>query len=138
MSFTGGLVLRVGDGAGTEVFTLVPKVFSLSGLGATNSQIDATTFESTAKEYISGLADGQEVTIECNRVLSDASQESLITDVISKINRNFEFDMGDGTAVETFSFTLAMLSYVINPANEDKHTLSVTGKISGAITRATV
>ena len=138
MSFTGGLVLRRGDGAGTEVFTLIPEVFSMSGLGSTNSTIDVTTWESTSKEYISGLADGQNVTIECNRVLNDTEQEALIADVESKLTRNFELDMGDGTVVETFSFALAMLTWTISPAGEDKHTLSIEGKLTGAITRVTV
>ena len=138
MSFTSGLTLSRGDGATTEVFTAVPKVISMGGLGAANSQIDATTWDSTAKEFISGLAEGQEVTIEANRVLSDVTQEALIADVVAKLNRNFELAMTDGTSTETLSFTLAMLSWNINPANEDKHTLTVTGKISGAILRATV
>jgi len=137
MSFTSGLVLKRGDGAGTEVFTAVTKVFSMSGLGAANPTIDVTNWDSSAKEYIAGLADGQEVTIEMNRVLSDTQQEGLISDVTSKLNRNFELTMSDGTSTETFSFAMSMSAWVINPANEDKHTLSITGKISGAITRAT-
>lgn len=139
MSFAGGLALRRGDGATpTEVFTAVPKVNSLSGLGAVNPTIDVTNWDSTAKEYIAGLADGQEVTIEMNRVLGDAQQDGLIADVDGKLNRNFEFDMDDGGQVETFDFTLAMTSWSVTPNNEDKHILSVSGKISGAITRATV
>ncbi len=138
MSFSNGLGLSRGDGAGTEVFTRIPKVFSMGGLGAANPTIDVTTWDSTAKEYIAGLADGQEVTIEMNRVLSDTTQEALIADVDGKLNRNFEFTMTDGTSTETFEFTLAMTSWAITPSGEDKHTLTVTGKISGAIVRATV
>ncbi|MCP5004528.1 MAG: hypothetical protein GY941_11415 [Planctomycetes bacterium] len=137
MAFTGGLVLKRGDGAATEAFVLIPEVFSMSGLGAANPTIDVTSFDSTAKEFIAGLPEGQEVTIECNRVLSNTVQEGLITDVQSKLNRNFTLDMGDGSVTEVFSFTLTMQSWAVNPANEDKHTLSITGKISGAITRAT-
>ena len=138
MSFSGGLSLKRGDGATpTEVFTLIPKVFSMGGLGSANPNIDVTSWDSSAKEYISGLADGQDVTIECNRVLGDATQQALIADVESKLNRNFEFAMTDGTSTETFSFALAMSSWAVNPANEDKHTLTITGKISGSITRVT-
>ncbi len=137
MAFTGGLVLKRGDGAATEAFTLIPEVFSMSGLGAANPTIDVTSFDSTAKEFIAGLPEGQEVTIECNRVLSNTVQEGLITDVQSKLNRNFTLDMGDGSVTEVLSFTLTMQSWAVNPANEDKHTLSITGKISGAIVRAT-
>lgn len=138
MAFTGGLQLRRGDGAVTEVFTLISEVFNMGGLGQTNPTIKSTHWGSTAHEYIAGLADGDELSIEMNRILSDAQQDALIADVDNKLNRNFEFDMGDGVAVETFSFSLAMTSWQITPANEDRHTLTVSGKLSGAITRVTV
>lgn len=137
MSFTSGLGLMRGDGDEvSETFNRVPEVTSLSGLGATNPTIDVTSWDSTAKEYIGGLADGAEVTIELNRILSDDEQDGLISDVENKVNRNFTLAMDDQNETETFEFTLAMTGWTITPAQEDKHTLSVTGKLSGAITRS--
>jgi len=139
MSFSAGLELQLGNGATpTEVFTKIPKMISISGLGETAGTIDVTTWDSTAKEYILGLADGQDVTIEANRILSNTTQEALIADVVARKVRNFKLTMTDGAATETFSFALALTSWNITPNHEDKHTLSVNGKISGGITRATV
>lgn len=136
MSFTDGLELRRGDGADPEVFTRVGGVKSLSGLGEANPTIDVTDWDSTAKEYIAGLADGQEVTIELNRELENTQQSGLIEDIQNKVNRNFELDLDNGTSTETYSFQLAMTSWSISPNKEDAHILSVSGKLSGSIGRA--
>lgn len=66
-SFVGNAFLYRGDGGSPEVFTRVCQAFGISGIGQTNEQVDATTFCSGGvKEYIAGLADGTEVTLELN------------------------------------------------------------------------
>jgi hypothetical protein len=136
-AFTGGLTVKRGDGGDpTEAFTAVTEVVSMSGLGKTNSLIDATSFDSSAKEYIAGLADGAEVSIECNRVQGDTQQDALRSDVDSGVTRNFEIVITDGTTSETYSLALVMLSWTITPQVTDKAMISFNGKISGAITVA--
>lgn len=135
--FTGGMTFKKSNGASPEVYSTVPEVKSLSGLGKTNPLIDVTSFDSTAREYIAGLADGQEITVECVRVHSSPSvQDAFIADVDNKVTRNFQILLTDGTTQFTYSFAGVCLSWAITPSFDDAAMISYTLKISGAITVA--
>jgi hypothetical protein len=122
------------------LYTAVPEVFSISGIGQTNDLVDVTNFDSAGnREYIGGLADGQEVTIEANYVPEHASfaqQSGLISDVTSKLTVDFQLLHTATSPNVLFSFSLAMLSYVINPSVDNRNTITFTGKISGSVTIA--
>lgn len=133
-AFLNGVTIKRGDGGGPEVFTLLPEVTSMSGLGKTNPLVEATSFDSTAREYIAGLADGTEVTMECNYLPADTQQQGLISDVDGGLNRNFEVTITDGVTPKVYGVTFTCLSWVINPSFDDKNTISFTLKISGDIT----
>lgn len=136
-AFINGVTIKRGDGATpTEVFTLFPEVNSMSGLGKSNPLVEVTSFDSAGREYIAGLADGTEVTLEANYLPADTQQAGLIADVDAGLNRNFEIVMTDGTNTKTFSVTFTCLGWVINPSFDDKNTISFTLKVSGAITVA--
>ena len=139
-AFSGGLSFLLGDGAGTEVFTAVGEVYNVSGIGTTKEQIKVSSFDSTSNhEYIAAfLADGSEITVDCNLVLSETQQEAMLAKVDASENGNVQFKMDNGTEELTFAFNAAFLGYTITPALEDRHTLSFSLKISGAITRTTV
>lgn len=133
-AFLNGVTIKRGDGADpTEVFALFPEVLSMSGLGKTNPLVEVTSFDSAGREYIAGLADGTEVSIEANYLPADTQQQGLIADVDAGLNRNFEIAITDGVTPLTYSVTFTCLSWVINPSFEDKNTISFTLKISGAI-----
>ena len=134
-AFVGNIFLYRGDGASPEVFTKVCQVFGLSGLGQVNALIDATTFCSNgSREYISGLADGQEVTIEMNYETAAAVIEAMITDVKNKAVRNFQVRVEDGSPTTRFAFSGTCLGWVLNPSVDDRNTIQFTVKISGDIT----
>lgn len=134
-AFMSGITVKSGDGAGTEVFTTIPEVISLSGLGKTNALVDVTNFDSAgSKEYIAGLSDGTEITIEANYLPASATQLALIADVDAGTNRNLEVVVTDGVTPKTFSFAVAPLTWTLNPSNDDRNTISFGLKISGAIT----
>ena len=134
-AFTGGLAVKHGDGAVPEVFTTIEEVISIGGLGVVNPLIDTTSHDSTAREYIAGLADGQEVSLECNRVHTAANiQDDVIAEIDAKTTFNMQITLTDGTTVKTYDFALVPLSWVVNPSTDDKTTLSMTFKITGGIT----
>lgn len=120
------------------VYTAIPEVFSISGVGQTNDLVDVTNFDSAgSREYVGGLADGQEITIEANYVPEHASfaqQEGFITDVVNKTTRNFQLLVTGSSPNVLFAFAAACLSYVINPSVDDRNTITFTAKISGAVT----
>ena len=140
-AFYGGLTFYRGDGASPEVFIAVGEVMSVSGLGKTNNLIDATSFDSgSTKEYIAGMADGQEISLECNQLLDESPsiQAALISDVNNGTNRNVRLTQTKSTVspnvTKTYDFTVTPISWAVNPSIDDKNTISFTLKISGDIT----
>ena len=111
------------------------QVFGISGLGAVNALIDATTFCSGgSREYIGGLADGTEVTLELNYETSSAVTRQMIDDVTDKRSRNFEIRVESGSPTTRFAFLGICLGWTLNPSVDDRNTISFTVKISGTIT----
>ena len=135
--YTGGLTFQMSDGASPEVYSTIQETKSLSGLGKTNPLIDVTSFDSAAREYIAGLADGQEISIECVRTHASPNiQDALIAIVDSKTTRNFKLTLTDGTTPIIYTFAGVPLSWAIAPSFDDAAMISFTLKISGDITVA--
>lgn len=133
--FTGGLTFQMSDGASPEVYSTVQETKSLSGLGVTNPLIDTTSFDSAAREYIAGLSDGQEITVECVRTHASPNvQDAFIAIVDSKTTRNFKLTLTDGTTPIIYTFAGVPLSWAIAPSFDDATMISYTLKISGSIT----
>ena len=136
-AFVSGITVSRGTTDSPASFNAITEAFALSGLGQTNELIDATHFGSGGtREYIGGLADGQEVTIECNYIANDASQESFVTAVKNKETHQFQVTVTDSSPNVTYTFAGVCLGWVINPAVDDRNTISYTVKISGDITVA--
>ena len=134
-AYSGGVDFAVGDGGGTEAFATLDETYSVWGLSKTNEQIEVSNFDSTAKEYIlNTLADGAEITVECNHLLGNTSQEALIADVDAQTTRNIELELTDGTTTKNYAFAVVPISWTITPAIGDKNTLSFALKITGDIT----
>lgn len=115
----------------------IPEVISVSGIGVVNDLVDATHFSSGgSREYIAGLADGQEITIECNYVPNSVQQGAFMAAVEAKDpSGNFQFLVGSSPN-ETYTFAAVYISYVVNPAVDDRDTITFVIKVTGAITRA--
>lgn len=136
-AFKGGLTVKAGDGASPEVFSAIEEVFSLGGFGVTNSLIDVTSHDSTAMEYIAGLADGSDLTIECNRVHTASNiQDDVKGYVDAGSTDNYQIALTDGTVSKTYSFAAVGISWNETPAVNDKNTISIGLKISGSITES--
>lgn len=134
-AFIGNIFFERGDGASPEGFDRVCEVFSISGLGKTKSLVDVTTFCSGGnREYIGGLADGQEMTIEANYDCESAILESLIGDVNTDGTHNYRLVIECGSPSKIFNFAGTPLSWVINPSVDNRNTITFTIKISGEIT----
>lgn len=99
------LKLQRGDGGGSEVFTTIGEVTNIKGPSEKAPQLDATSFDSTAMEFIAGLPDNGEITFDVNFVGSDAQQQGLRTDLRNGTLRNFKLIVNDhATTPTTISF----------------------------------
>lgn len=139
-AFVGSIYLYRGDGSPVS-YSKVCQVFSISGVGQTNALVDATTFCSNgSREYVGGLADGTEITIEAN--YESAAMEGsptgvlrkMIDDVTGKVTREFKVVDENASPHLSFQFSAACLSWQLNPSVDDRNTITFTLKISGAIT----
>ncbi len=131
-----GTVLKRGDGAGSEVFTAIGRVVSISGLGnGSSTEIDITDLSSTGKEFLLGLKDEGEITLTLNLDTGDTMQTGLRTDRDSRTLRNFELALTDDAST-VISFSALIKTYGIDIGVDDRVPLNVTLRISGAVTWA--
>lgn len=108
---TRGIQLQRGDGGGTEVFTTIGEVTNIKGPSEKAGQLDATSFDSTAMEFIAGLSDPGEITFDVNFVGSDAQQQGLRTDLRNGTLRNFKLKLNDhATTPTTVAFAAIVTS----------------------------
>lgn len=107
-----GIKLQRGDGAGSEVFTTIGELTNVKGPSSKAPQLDATSFDSTAMEFISGLSDGGEVTFDVNFVGSNAQQQGLRTDHVAGTVRNFKLILNDHASTPT---TVAFAAIITQP-----------------------
>lgn len=131
----GGFAFQLGDTSSPTQFTAVEEVFALTGLGKVRELVDATHFASGGnREYIGGLADGVEITVECNYVPGATVQQAMIAAVNAGENRNFRVVESLESPDTVYAFVGSPLGWTINPSVDDRNTLTFTVKISGDIT----
>lgn len=129
-----GATLQLGSGASPQVYTTIAEVLRCGPIGSTNPEVDVTNLDSTAKEYIAGLADGNTVEFDMNWVAGNTQQESLRTSQAAGSTVNLK--MTWPTSPQTVAvFDLVLLQFEIGETTpESQITASVSGRISGAIT----
>ena len=74
---------EVGTADSPQVLTSIEEVYSVSGVGKQNELIDVTNFDSPTgtKEFIAGLAEGSEITVEANYIPDATHQPVVMTAV---------------------------------------------------------
>jgi hypothetical protein len=133
--FVGKIYFERGDGDSPEEFDRVCTVFGIGGIGETNEIVDATTFCSEgSREYIPGLADGAEPTIETNYVVDDDNIQAMIADVQAKRTSNYRLVVEHSSPPEVYAFTAIAISWELAPSIDDKNTISFGFKITGPVT----
>jgi hypothetical protein len=129
-----GAALGLGSGASPQVYTTIAEVLRCGPIGSSNPEVDVTNLDSTAKEYIAGLADGNTVEFECNWVVGNAQQQSLRTSQAagSTVNLQMTWDTSPQTKAK---FDLVLLDFEMGETTpEAQIMMRVSGRISGSIT----
>lgn len=122
-----------------ENFVSIPEVSDVSGIGESKPTVDVTHYASSAREYIPGLAEGNEVTVTCNRVHASPDVQSQIIDLCKNgYNRNVRVTITDESVspntTRIYTFNAAWLSWDTTPPVGDKVMLTLGFKISDAVT----
>ena len=125
-----GVAFAIGDGGDPETFTDVAEVTSVTPPSLSMDTVAATHTDSEEgwREYIAGLLDAGEVTIELNFVPGGASTTALLTKLSSRAAGNFRITFPDLTAWEFAGFCTGF-----EPAApvEDKMSATATFKLTG-------
>lgn len=130
-----GTVVKRGDGGGPEVFTRIDECIGIPEIGLENPLVDVTYSDATAREYIAGIPDGMELEFTFNYNSADTQQAGLISDVQSRVNRNFQVTV-PAASTKTISFTLTSLKWSLETNFDKQIILHYKGKVSGSVTIA--
>ncbi len=128
-----GATLQIGSGASPQVYTTtIAEVLRCGPIGSSNPEVDVTNLDSTAKEYIAGLADGNTVDFDVNWLVGNTQQASLRTSQAagSTINLQMVYPTSPNTKAQ---FDFVLLDFEMGEATAEGQ---LTARISGRITRS--
>ena len=134
-AFIGKFKVGIGDDASPQSYTNLEEVLTCTGVGKLNELKEVTNFDSPAgtKEYIAGLAEGQEVVITCNYKSTHTEQQALIGYVDAGSTKNFRLLDTDASPNEAFQFDAVCLGWRMEPSTSDQNQIVFTVKITGDI-----
>lgn len=128
-----GAELGLGDGASPQVYTTIAEVLRCGAIGSTNNEVDVTNLDSTAKEFIAGLADGNTVDFDVNWLVGNTEQASLRTSQIAGATIHLQM-LWQTSPNTTAEFAFVLLGFEIGETTPEAQVMaSISGRISGAI-----
>jgi len=130
-----GTLLEIGQGnaatvlPGADVFDEWGSVTTITGVGSGEApDIDVTVLRSTAREFLTGLADGGTVNIAFFRASGNTGQQSAYAAWQGRQRRNFRITWSDGVVT---SFAGSVKSFGRDAAVDGAVQGSATIRISG-------
>jgi hypothetical protein len=125
-----GPLLKLGDGASPEVFSLVAEVTQLGEIGQTAPEVEVTPIDATERLYIGGLKEGNSVGFTLSYVAANATHKTLRDSLGQR--KNFTVEWVDGSSAE---FTLVINNFARGETTaEGVLTANLEGRITGDIT----
>lgn len=124
-----GVALSRGDGAATEVFTAVASVTNLGGPELSRETYDVTAHDSPDgwREFIGGLKDGGEVSVEIN--YKPDVHDVLVADLSDTDPRNWRIVWPQ--ALGQWDFAAILTAFNPSAPVDDKLSGELTLKVSG-------
>lgn len=133
---TQGTKLQLAGAVSPVTYTAMANVTSISGLGGQKGDIDITNFDSTAKEFLTGLEDPGQVQVEINYSPSDTTQDTLWTLKDSGDLRSWRILMSGASPAPYFGFNATVQQFQVNFQTDDVVRATVTLRVSGSITKS--
>lgn len=112
---------------------VVAEITSIGDIGVTRDDIDVTHYDSDHgyKEYLAGLADGGEISIEGNLIVGDTNgQQGLQADLEAGTIQSFELALPNA-ANTSWEITASVTSFGTTHPNGDKLGFKATMRITG-------
>ncbi|MCY0919603.1 MULTISPECIES: phage tail tube protein [unclassified Streptomyces] len=125
-----GTQFKRGDGGSPETFTALAEVTNISGPGLSRETIDVTSHSSPDAwmEFVGGLKDGGEVSIDVN--YAPSMHDSLVDDFDDVDPRNYQVVFPDPDTT-TWSIKAVMTGFESEAPYDDKLAATITFKVSG-------
>lgn len=133
---TQGTKLQLAGTASPITYTSMANVTSISGLGGQKGDIEITNFDSTAKEFLTGLEDPGQVQVEINYSPDDATQDTLWGLKDSGELRTWRIKLSGASPNPYFQFTATVQQFQVNFQTDDVVRATVTLRVSGSITKS--
>lgn len=136
-SIGAGSILKLGDGATpTEAFTAVAKILGIDPITQTTPLVESTTLDSAAKEYIGGLADGDEFGVRAQMLMDEVTHgeaSGMDKAFLTKQPVNFQLKFNGQSKGLKFAALCTQRGFGgVTPEGLMEHTWRM--KISGAVT----
>ena len=130
-----GHLLKIGDGAGTEVCTTIAEVLDVNGpdLSLDTEEVTSQTSANGYDEHIGTILRGGEVTLDINYIPTDGTHDEstgLISVMQTKTKNNFQLVMTD-SGTTTWDFAALVTKFSPTAPVVGALRASVTMKISG-------
>lgn len=121
---------RSSDGTSGGAFSTVGELLSLSGPGIARDTIDATHSASPERwrEFISGLKDAGEISLEVNFVPGNATTTAALSDINTDTAGYYKLTFPDATE---WAFAAFMTGVEVSDPIDDKMTATFTLKLTG-------
>lgn len=133
---TQGTKLKLAGAVSPVTYTAMANVTSISGLGGQKGDIDITNFDSTAKEFLTGLEDPGQVQVEINYSPNDTTQNTLWTLKDSGDLRSWRIQLSGASPSPYFGFNATVQQFQVNFQTDDVVRATVTLRVSGSITKS--
>lgn len=126
----GSLFERSSNGLSTGVFSTVGEVLDIAPPSMTRDVVDATHMQSPERwrEYIAGLKDGGEVSVEVNFVPGNAATTAALADLNTDTPGYYKITFPDDTE---WGFAAFMTGIEPGDPLDDKMTATFTFKLTG-------
>lgn len=131
---TQGITISVETTPGGGTYTEIAEVTGFDGPTTEAAEIEVTTLSSTAKEFIAGLADNGEISLNVNVVPSNTQHNQIRSDIVAGTVRSYQIDFNDGsTSNTTYTFDAFVKSFPFSAAADDKLSGTINLRITGDI-----
>jgi hypothetical protein len=138
-SYLSNIKVELVGTASPETFSEIEEIMGGVTVGETATTIDVTHFQSTSREYIAGLADGDEFSLECNATHTSPSIQQQFIALKGQTRTLLVTATNTGVSpntIKTYRFSAVFLGWGLAPAVGEADKLNFSFKISGGITRA--
>jgi hypothetical protein len=129
-------ILAIADHGSPFNYATIGEIDNISPIAVKKDLVEVTHLQSTAKEFIGGLSDGQEITIVCNFLPANQPQiDMLAYAATTSVAQNFKYTLPSASGgTKNTTFAGVVLSSSVGPTTPNTATKVTFGvKISGPV-----